>query len=180
MVADRDWLFAEGSYHIDTTHLASAVRFARMLEDEQQLRLALDLTEYGRRLSSQFQYEGEEPFPDHYPSHALYLQALLGENVDQAVDYFRQRAESLDVDEHGTVSIEVYIDLLARLGRFGEAIDATLSLLPRDRQTMGLAPSLLELSQRAGNFDRAIEHYQQQDNLLGYATCLLVSRDAKQ
>ena len=143
LVADRDWLFSENSYHIDTTHLASAVRFARMLEDEQQLRLALDLTEYGRHLSSQFQYQGEEPFPEHYSSHALYLQALLGENVDEAVDYFRGRAETLDIDEHGTVAIEVYIDLLARLERYAEAIDATLSLLPGDRQTMGIAPSLL-------------------------------------
>lgn len=39
LVADRDWLFGEHSYHLDTTHLASTVRFSRLLEDESQLRL---------------------------------------------------------------------------------------------------------------------------------------------
>src|SRR5262249_13642531 len=50
LVAERDWLFADNNYHIDTTHLASTVRFARLLEDAEQLELAYDLTEYGRRL----------------------------------------------------------------------------------------------------------------------------------
>lgn len=90
LVADRDWLFGEHSYHLDTTHLASTVRFSRLLEDETQLRLALDLTAYGRRLSPQFQYKGDQPFEDIYSSHALYLGAILGENVDAAVDYFRE------------------------------------------------------------------------------------------
>jgi hypothetical protein len=178
LVAERDWLFAEGAYHIDTTHLSSTVRFARLLSDPRQLRLAIDLTEYGRRLVTQFQYQGEEPFTDHYPSHALYFQALLGENVDAALAYFRQQAETVDLDQIGTIAVEVYIDLLDRIGRRDEAIDAWLSMLPADRRTLGIAPSLFDLSRRAGSFDRAAEFYLQHDNLLGYATCLLSSRQA--
>ena len=64
LVADRDWLFASDNYHIDTSHLHSVVRFARQVTDVPTLRLAADLTEYGRRLSSQYQYPGEEPFTD--------------------------------------------------------------------------------------------------------------------
>jgi hypothetical protein len=179
LVADRDWLFAEGAYHIDTTHLASTVRFARLLSDARLLRLALDLTEYGRRLTTQFQYQGEEPFTDHYPAHALYFQALLGENLDEALAYFRQQAESVDLDQIGTIAVEVYIDLLDRVGRREEAIEVLLSMLPSDRRTLGIAPSLFELSRRAGKFDRATEFYQQHDNLLGYATCLLSARQAQ-
>ncbi len=33
LVADRDWLFADNNYHIDTTHLAATIRFARLLEE---------------------------------------------------------------------------------------------------------------------------------------------------
>ncbi len=62
LVADRPWLFQELTYHVDTTHLSSVVRFARLSEDPAVLRLALDLTEYGRRLHAQFQYPGDEPF----------------------------------------------------------------------------------------------------------------------
>lgn len=178
LVADRDWLFAEGSYHIDTTHLASTVRFARLLSDERLLRLALDLTEYGRRLNEPFQYQGEEPFTDHYPAHALYFQALLGENVEAALDYFRQQAESVDLDQVGTIAVEVYIELLDRIGRSAEAIDVMLAMLPADRRTLGIAPTLFELSRRAGQFQRAAEFYLQHDNLLGYATCLLAEKQA--
>ncbi len=38
LVHDRDWLFGEHNYHVDTTHLASVVRFARVLEDPAALR----------------------------------------------------------------------------------------------------------------------------------------------
>jgi hypothetical protein len=179
LLADRDWLFAEGAYHIDTTHLSSTVRFARLLDDERLLRLALDLTEYGRRLTEQFQYQGDEPFSDHYPTHALYFQALLGENVDEALDYFRGQAETVDLDEIGTIAVEVYIELLDRMGRSADAINAMLTMLPSDRRTLGIAPTLFELSRRAGAFDRAADFYLQHENLLGYATCLLSARQAK-
>jgi hypothetical protein len=52
LVAERDWLFLEDAYHIDTSHLHSVVRFARVLQDADALRLAADLTEYGKRLST--------------------------------------------------------------------------------------------------------------------------------
>ena len=36
-------LLRDGTYHLDTTHLASTIRFARVLDDPQILRLAADL-----------------------------------------------------------------------------------------------------------------------------------------
>lgn len=91
---------------------------------------ALDLTAYGRRLSSQFQYKGDQPFEDIYPSHAFYLGALLGEDVDAAVEYFRERAESLDPREHGGLPVEAYVQLLDRLGRYAPAIGAAPRFCP--------------------------------------------------
>ncbi len=176
LVADRDWLFADGAYHIDTTHLAAVVRFARLLDDPELLRLAVDLTEYGRRLGPQFQYRHDEPFADFYPAHALYFHAVLGEKVDEAIAYFREKAESIDPKQQGTMAIEVYIDLLARLGRYDEAIDATINLLPHDMPTLGYAPPLFELARRAHRYDRLLEHSRNRDDLFGYACALMQSK----
>jgi hypothetical protein len=173
LVEDRDWLFGEMTYHIDTTHLASVVRFARVIQSEPCLRLALDLTEYGRRLHSQFQYPGEEPFAEIYPSSALYFQALLGDNLDAAIEYFKEKAESTDAYHQGTASIEVYIDLLARCGRLQDAIESSVRLLPAGTRTVGIAPSLYELSKKVGDFSRMMEVCRQNEDVLGFATALM-------
>ena len=173
LVTDREWLFGEHRYHLDTTHLASTTRFARLLSDEPHLRLALDMTEYGRRLHDQFQYQGDEPFAEIYPSHALYFKALLGEDVEDALAFFREKATSVDQDEFGRNAVEVYIDLLARLGRYPEAIAASINLTPPGTQPMGHAPSLLELSQQAGQFDQLLRFCRDRDDLLGFAAALV-------
>ena len=173
LVADRDWLFGEHSYHIDTTHLASTVRFSRILDHEDQLRLAFDLTEYGRRLSSQFQYQGEGPFADIYPSHALYLGAILGQNVQEAVEYFSTRAETLDPAEHGSLPIEAYVQLLDRLGRYDQAIEALIRFAHSESiQASQVVPLLLDLSGKSGNYTPFIEFCRQRGDLLGFATAL--------
>lgn len=170
---NREWLFGEFSYHLDTTHLASTVRLARILSDAEALTLARDLTEYGRRLDEKFQYAGDEPFVDFYPSHAVYLSALLGERIQEAVDFFRNQAERVNVREQGSHTVEVYIDLLARLEQYADAIRATIELIPHDVHTTRLAPSLLELSQAAGDFSQLLEISQERDEVLGYTAGLL-------
>ncbi len=174
LVAERDWLFGDFAYHIDTTHLASTMRFARILDDERLLRLALDMTAYGRRLSSQFQYRGDEPFADIYPSHALWFQAMLGEQVDEAVAYFQAKAQEVDVDQHGPAAREAFIDLLSRVGRHREALAAAISWIP-EGGAAHVAPSLLELCQRAGDYRGLMERCREQPNVLGFATALLQS-----
>jgi hypothetical protein len=176
LLFDRDWLLADNAYHIDTTHLAAVVRFARLLDDPEQLRLAIDLTEYGRRLGPQFQYRHDEPFSDFYPAHAIYFHALLEEEVEEAVRYFREKAENLDPRQHGTMPIEVYVDLLARLERYDQAVEASITLLPHEMPTLGFAPPLFELCRRAGRFDRLMEHCRNRDDLLGYACALMQSK----
>lgn len=179
LVADRDWLFGQGSYHIDTTHLASTVRFARTLTNEATLRTAIDLTEYGRRLEAPFQHEGDEPFKDIYPSHALYFHAILGEETEEALEYFRQRAEEIDVAEQGAAAAETYIALLDRLGKHHEAALATVKLIPPGIYTQGLAPTMFELCERSGDFAPLIEACQERDDLLGYAAGLIQSKSNK-
>ena len=180
VIQDRPWLFGEHSYHIDTTHLASTVRLARALESKTELRLAVDLTEYGRRLSDPFQYAGEEPFVELYPSHGLYLQALLGIEVDAAIDYFHRRAQELDPEQHGTQPTETLIELLDRLTRYDEAIDVLLEFAQRTpKNTSQAIPLLLSLSQKANDFTKVIDYCRDCEDLLGFTTALLQSAAKK-
>jgi hypothetical protein len=179
LIHDRDWLFQDNSYHLDTTHLAATVRIARALGEPDDLRLALDLTDYGRRLSQQFQYPGDEPFVDMYPANALYLQALLGENTAAALDYFKNKAELLDPQYQGYAAIETYVDLLARLGRHEEALAAALKYGLGSIQPLGNAPPLVELAARAGNYDALLSHCRQKEDLLGFTAALVQSANQK-
>jgi hypothetical protein len=189
LVADRDWLLAEGNYHTDTSHLASIVRFARMADDADTLQLAVDLTEYGRRLHTQFQIAGEEPFADYYESHRQFLGALLaakGEKsasnaaaVDAAAAYFRARAEATDIEEAGTAAIEFYISLLARVGRDDAAIDELARLIPPGVPTIGIAPHLWELVERSGRYERLSQISQDRGDLLGFSAGLAAHAKAR-
>jgi hypothetical protein len=176
LIAGQEGMFGEHSYHIDTTHLASTTRFSRILEDEESLRLALDLTQYGKELHEQFQYEGDEPFTDIYRDHAFYFQALLGENLDEALAYFKDRSDNVDTNQWGTVGIETYIDLLARVGKIEEAIAVTIEKTQPGQRTMGLAPSLLELCERSGNYSPLMDACRGADDVLGFATGLMQAK----
>jgi hypothetical protein len=130
------------------------------------------LTEYGRRLAKQFQYKGEEPFLDIYPSNALFLGAMLGSDVDAAVEYFRSKAESLSVDEHGSLPLETYVQLLDRVGRYREAIDALIRFAEQNDRARQIIPLLQELSGKLGDYTPAADFCRRHGELLGYATAL--------
>ena len=173
LVQEREWLFQENSYHLDTTHLAAAVRIARALSETEELRLALDLTEYGRRLSQQFQYQGDEPFAEIYPSHGLYFRALLGESVEEAIEYFKVKAELLDAQHHGYAAIETYVDLLVRLKRDEAALAAAMQFNLGSIQPLGNAPPLVELGKRSGKIEKVLAHCREREDLLGFTAALV-------
>ena len=173
LLAARPTLLRDGTYHLDTTHLASTVRFARVLDDRKHLELALDLAQYGRHLHPQFQYPGEEPFLDLYPASSAFFRALLGEQVDAGIRYFTQKADSVDRNQYGNIAIEVLIDLLSRVGRHEVALHEFARRMPADARPMGIAPSMLELSQRLGSFDTMRQLCVERGDILGYTAALV-------
>ena len=95
LIAGRDWLFEGMSSYADSTHLASILRFAPELDDAESLRMALEMAEYGQRLDAMFHFRGDPPFREYLSStHAVYLRALLGEEVNAAVAHFRGKVDS--------------------------------------------------------------------------------------
>jgi hypothetical protein len=176
MLRGRDWLFGENSYHIDSSHLASVVRIARIVEDEPSLRFAWDLTQYGRRLSESFQFTGDEPFGDVYPSHALFFGAQLGKQVEEALVYFRDKAERAVPEDEGTAAAEVYIVLLVRLRRFGDAMAAHVKFIPPNVRTAGFAPTLLELGRLAEDYEQLMAICRDRGDLLGFAAGMIAKK----
>lgn len=178
MIEKRRWILEDGSYHLDTTHLASTVRIASVLEDPIQLRKAWELTQYGRKLNHQFQYPGEEPFVDFYPAYSTYYSVLLGENVDAGLKVFQRKARSTDVGQHGTAAIETYVDLLDRVGRHREAIENAIELVPDEIPPQRIVPLLLEIAAKdsgSGNQDAFVailEYCKKHGDILGYAAVL--------
>ncbi len=158
-----------GAYHLDTTHIASTVRFARVLDDPEVLKLALDLAVYGRHLHQQYHYNSEEPFEPLYPMSIAFFRALLGDKVDLGLQLFLRKAEELSIEEHGPVAIETYVDLLARLGRYDEALKELLKRMPAGMRPMGIAPSLIELSKQSKQFDPMRARCKEIGDLIGYA-----------
>jgi len=175
LLSTRPALLRDGTYHLDTTHLASTVRFARILDNVNHLRLAVDLAQYGRQLHSQYQYPSEEPFADLYPMSLGMFRALLGEHVEAALKMFLQKAESLDPQEHGTVAIETYADLLTRVGKPAEAMHFLIKKMPRGMRPFGIAPSLLELAVASNDFQPMLNLARERGDLVGYAAALLQS-----
>ena len=175
LIAGRDWLFGEYSYYVDTSHLMSVLRFSAELDDPETLRLAVELTEYGRRLAPNFQYRGDPPFDNIAVDYGVYLRALLGEEVDAAVAHFRRKVAESDPSQVGTAPAQILVGLLAKLGRYGEAVEASLEHLREVEPGRLACPSVLQLCQLGGDFGRLQQVARERGDLLGFAAGVLGS-----
>jgi hypothetical protein len=169
LITGRDWLFEGNNYYIDTSHVVSVIQFSLELTDRETLGLALELTEYGKRLGSLFQYRGEPPFENIYVDHGFYLRALLGEDVDEAIAHFQKKVTEGDANETGSIAAQVLVGLLARLGRYREAIEVSLEHLGTYDAGQLACPSLLQLCQLAGDYGQLMKLAREQKDLLSFA-----------
>jgi len=169
----------EAAYHIDTSHLATTVQFARLLTDRATLAMAIELAEYGNQLEKDLQYSGQPPFEDLYPTSLLLFRATLGQQVQQAQEYFQQRAQEAAAaqadqsDESGaptsTAAVETYLILLDRVGCAERALDEYSDLVATNCNLSPHAPTLLQLAERSGSWDRYLEICRERGDLLGFA-----------
>jgi hypothetical protein len=169
LMAGRDWLFGEFDAYVDTSHVMNVIRFALDLEDREAIGLALDLCEYGGRLSSQFKMTTEPPFEDVYRDHAIYLRALLGEELDGAVEHFRRKIVDQTDPMRAIQSAEVLVGLLVRRERYRGAVEVSLEHLSGIVQDQLACPSLFQLCQLAGDAQRLKELARERGDLLSFA-----------
>jgi hypothetical protein len=168
LIAGRDWLFGDLDYYVDTSHLVSVIRFALDLADIDALRLAIELCEYGKHLSPQFKYRADPPFDDVYVDHAAYLSALAGENVDACVEHFVSKVRASDPSVTGTAPAQVLVALLTRLKRYGQAIQISLDYLSHTAGEQLVCPTLPQLCQLAGDYERLKKLARERRDLLSY------------
>jgi hypothetical protein len=174
LVEAHEELFEGNASYIDVSHVISVLRYAVDLEDPPILRMSYELTEYGRRLGEMYQFKGQFPFEEPFLDYGAYLQALLGINVDAAVERFRAKV-SPEPDPYGDIAAQTLVNLLVRLGRLPDAIDLAeerLAGIPLDRL---ICPGPLELCERAGDFDRLKSIALKTNNRIAYAAALVSS-----
>jgi hypothetical protein len=173
-IRGRDWLFADDSYHIDISHLASVVRMAVLVTEPEVLALGVDLAEYGRRLSPRLQLEGHAPFDRIFDDHRIYLRALLGRDVDSAIAHFRAKLGPPGDDAaESSVPAQTLVNLLVRVGRLDLAIEVAGEHLVGVPDSALFCPSIPQLCHRAGKLDRLAAIAREHGDLVNYTAALL-------
>lgn len=173
LIRGRPWLFEEDGYHIDLSHLSAVVEYAAHLPRCRELQLAIELCDYGVHLSPRFANPGDPPFEDRYRDFGIYLRALAGEGADAAVAHFQQKAESADSAEAGTLPGEVLVNLLMRLNRPGEAVQAYTRYLAQADPRRLSCPPLHELCAQAGDYRPYCEWALRRGDPVNFAAGLL-------
>ncbi len=160
-------------YYVDTSHVASVIRFALDLTDPDALRLAIELCEYGKHLSPKFQYRAEPPFDDVYVDHAAYLRALAGEDVEGSIRHFLAKVQRSDPDASGTAPAQVLVALLTRLQRYPEAVDVSVEHLSQAASEQLACPTVPQLCQLARDYDRWKQVARDRGDLLSFTAAIL-------
>lgn len=172
LIAGREFLFADDSYHIDVSHLNAVVRFARFLDAGcPELELALQLAQYGSRLAPQYQYAGNPPFDEFYPAHIAYFKALLGIDREAALAYFRAKVKDDVTDTDNQLAAFALVDLLLRLDRRDEALELACGHLAESADEFGL--SLPELCAEAKRLDLLMNLARSKGDVVNYAAALI-------
>ena len=174
LIRGREWLFVEEGYHLDVSHLASTVRFSTLLTDPETIRLAVGLCDYGTSLSERYQYEGEAPFENLYGDHAIYLNALLGQDVESAIEHFKGKLNPPDPDGRDeAIPAQVLVRLLDRIGRTEQALDIAATHLLYLPDSALSCPSIARLCQNLGRLDRLAEIARNRNDVVNYIAARL-------
>jgi hypothetical protein len=169
LIAGRDWLFGEFDAYVDTSHVINIIRFALDLQNDEAIRLALELCEYGAHLSQQFKMRVEPPFEDIYRDHAIYLRALLGEDLTAAIAHFKDKTLAQADPMRAIQSAQVLVGLLVRHQRYREAAEVSLEHLNDVPPGRLAGPTLFQLCELAGDSDRLKTLARERGDLLSFA-----------
>ncbi|MEZ6046850.1 MAG: hypothetical protein R3C11_14980 [Planctomycetaceae bacterium] len=172
LIKDRDWLFADGNYNIDVSHLHSVVRFARFIEaTDDELQKARELTEYGARLAEPFQYPSDSPFEDYYPAHRAFFDVLTGDDRDAGVAYFEKKVNEAEDDRDAAMAAYVLVDLLCRIEEYSRAVPLAEKHLKQIEDPNGF--SFTRLCHLARDYETLQSTAENNNDPVGFALGLL-------
>lgn len=172
LISGRDWLFENGNYHIDVSHLNAVVRFARSFEsDTPQLPLALDLCVYGECLDPQFQYPGDPPFDEFFTGHRHFFQVLSDRERTDSIEFFESKLQAEpDLPDQKLIAY-VLVDLSLRCEHPERALELAEQYLTEDAQQLGF--SFADLCAETGRFDVLERVARSQGDIIGFAAALV-------
>lgn len=153
---------------VDATHLHSVTRIGRVVREPIGLQKLLVLCRYGATLGDAFQYPGRPPFQSHFTDSAIFYQALLGSEVEQAIDHFRRKIEASFGSEDELEVREIVFDWLVRIGRTASACDVVIDYAKDDFGELGIAPELfVTLRGDRESLERLYQHFRERGDVLG-------------
>lgn len=175
IVAGHPELFAEDSYHIDTSHLSSVVQMSTYLPKGPDNDLARELCIYGRKLSRGLQGHTEAPFEEGYEDYLAFLNVIAGVDVERGLERFRAKA-AREAAEGSTYSAQVYVNLLLRTERPLEALAAAKEFLLAEDDRNLICPGVGELAKRAGDFASLAEAAKARNDPVAFLAGLIAGR----
>ena len=172
LILGREFLFADGAYHVDVSHLHSIVSFARHLHrGDPELSLAIELTQYGSQLAEPLRYPSDVPFDDYYVANQHFLNAVAGINVDESIRYFTDRLnQEPDVADKRMIAF-VLVDLGQRVDRVNAALEAAAPYVNKLEDPSGF--SFTAFCVAAGRLDTLESAARENDDVLALATAIL-------
>jgi hypothetical protein len=176
MVEGHPELFADDAYHIDTSHLSSVVQMATQLPPGAPgIEIARDLCVYGRRLAPGLQGNNDPPFEDNYDDFLAYLNVLIGANAAKHLERFEAKA-AREADVGATYAAQVYINLLVRTNRLGEALAAAKRFLMGEDERNLICPGVNELARRVGDYKAQADAAQARGDAVAYLASLIAAK----
>jgi hypothetical protein len=168
-------LFAEDSYHIDTSHLSSVVQMSTYLPKGPDNDLARELCLYGSKLSKGLQGHSDAPFEEGYEDYLAFLNVIAGVEVEKGLERFRFKA-AREAAEGSTYAAQVYVNLLMRANRPDEALSAAKQFLLAEDDRNLICPGVCELAKKAGDFGALAEAAQARNDPVAFLAGLIAAK----
>jgi len=179
MIRERKWLFDDGRTHADPSHVGSVARIGLLCEDQDDLIMTLSIGEYGKLLAPEHSFPHRSPFEEGFADYTRYARALLGQNVDEAVEYFRNKLVNYTTELGDVYACEMVILLLWRVGKKTEALDLWQQHLHRQpAEVPGVhIDSYYDLCIQAGEFERLADCARAQNDSSAWAAARIMASD---
>ncbi|MFO0802742.1 MAG: hypothetical protein U0791_06410 [Gemmataceae bacterium] len=173
MVEGHPELFSEDSYHIDTSHLSSVCQMSMYLPKGPENDLARDLCEYGRRLAPNIRGGGgDAPFEDTYEDFLAFLNVIAGVKVEEGLARFKMKAER-EAAEGASYAAQIYVNLLLRIDRAKDALEAAKAMLANEDERNLICPSVSELAKRLNDYQSMAEIAKARQDAVGFLAGLI-------
>ncbi len=171
----RDELFADDMYHIDTSHLNSVVQFAGQLPPCDELTRAIQLSEYGERLSPTLRGDAAPPFENTYADYTPYLKLLAGIDAEAGLKHFHAKLPAA-AEVGDTYPAEMLVNLYLRLDRLPDALAVAKAHLTKTGGQELSCPPLVELARRAADYAALADAAKANADPVNYLAGLIAAR----